>query len=65
MVSAAARAVVNGHRSEARPGVPAAEKSTKKKSAKRGGVNGDGNVPEVGSDELIGQQYPGDAAHSD
>jgi arginine decarboxylase len=65
MVSAAAGAVVNGHRTEARPGVPAAEKSTKKKSAKRGGANGDGNVPEVGSDELIGQQYPGDAAHSD
>jgi arginine decarboxylase len=45
--------------------VPEAEKSTKKKSAKRGGANGDGNVPEVGSDELIGQQYPGDAAHPD
>ncbi|MBV8786847.1 MAG: ornithine decarboxylase [Mycobacterium sp.] len=65
MVSAAAGVVTNGHHAEVRSGVPAAEKSTKKKSAKRGGANGDGNVPEVGSDELIGQQYPGDAAHSD
>jgi arginine decarboxylase len=65
MVSAAAGVVTNGHHTEVRSGVPATEKTTKKKSAKRGGANGEGNVPEVGSDELIGQQHPGDAASSD
>jgi arginine decarboxylase len=42
----------NGHRASA----PTLAKAPKKKSAKRGGSNGEGNVPEVGQDELIGQQ---------
>jgi arginine decarboxylase len=40
--------------------VPAPQKAPKKKAAKRGG-NGDRNLPEVGHEELLGQQRPGDA----
>jgi arginine decarboxylase len=45
---------------------PAAEplKTPKKKPAKRGESNGDGTPPEVGHDELIGQQFPGDAVQT-
>ncbi len=53
-VSAAAGLPVNGHAPE-----PDKGKAPKKKLARRG--NGNGNVPEVGQDELVGQQQPGDA----
>jgi arginine decarboxylase len=57
-VSAAAGLTVNGHGS-AVP-APAPGKTPKKKPARRGG-NGDRNLPEVGQDELVGRQQPGDA----
>jgi arginine decarboxylase len=60
-VSAAARLTVNGHSSAlAAPPEPDKGKTPKKKLARRGG-NGDGNLPEVGQDELVGRQQPGDA----
>jgi arginine decarboxylase len=55
----------NGHRSTAPAPGSAPEKPSKKKPAKRGGTNGDRNLPEVGAEELIGEQYPGDAMHAD
>lgn len=51
----------NGHRPPASTDGPAAQKPSKKKPAKRAATDGDGNVPEMGQDELIGRQYPGDA----
>jgi arginine decarboxylase len=47
----------NGHRTAA----SAPQKSPKRKQARRAVVNGNRNLPEVGSDELLGQQHPGDA----
>jgi arginine decarboxylase len=35
--------------------------ASKKKPAKRGGNGHDSDVAEVGQDELLGQQQPGDA----
>jgi arginine decarboxylase len=49
----------NGHSASSTE--PASQKSPKKKSAKRGGSNGDQTVPEVGQDEPLGEQQPGDA----
>jgi arginine decarboxylase len=46
----------NGHTS-AEP----TEKAAKKKPTKRTGNGQDHNLPEVGQDELLGQQQPGDA----
>jgi arginine decarboxylase len=57
--------VGNGHRSAVRAAAPEPQKAPKKKSAKRGGPNGDRNLPEVGQDELLGQQHPGDAVQAD
>jgi arginine decarboxylase len=51
----------NGHGFAVAAGEPASQKAPKKKSAKRGGPNGDRNLPEVGQDELLIQQQPGDA----
>jgi arginine decarboxylase len=61
MVSEAVGLVTNGHRATERSTEPASQKSSKKKPGKRGDSNGDRNLPEVGSDELVGQQHPGDA----
>jgi len=61
MVTASAGVAANGHRAELRTADPASEKSPKKKSGKRGGPDGDHSVPEVGRDELLGAQQPGDA----
>jgi arginine decarboxylase len=58
VVSASAGVAANGHH---RTPAPAPQKAPKKKSAKRGVPNGDRNLPEVGADELLGQQQPGDA----
>jgi arginine decarboxylase len=62
MVSESAGSAPNGHR---RPPAPAPQKAAKKKSAKRGGPNGDRNLPEVGHDELLGRQQSGDALTAD
>lgn len=51
----------NGHR---RPESPDAPPPTPKKPGKRGRLTGDGSVPAVGQDELLGQQQPGDAVSS-
>lgn len=50
----------NGHRASDTTAAPIPQKAPKKKSAKRDGPDGQG-TPEVGEDELLGQQYPGDA----
>ncbi|OBG31256.1 hypothetical protein A5673_27005 [Mycobacterium sp. E3198] len=52
----------NGHRAPGGADRPAPQKPSEKKPTKRAGTDDDGNVPEVGQDELIGRQYPGDAA---
>jgi arginine decarboxylase len=62
MVSESAGSAPNGHR---RAPAPAPRKTQKKKSAKRSGPNGDRNLPEVGQDELLGRQQPGDALTAD
>jgi arginine decarboxylase len=51
----------NGHTVADTP----APKTSKKKPAKNGGNGSDRNVPEVGQDELLGQQQPGDAVTAD
>jgi arginine decarboxylase len=65
MVSAAAGVSANGHRAEVRTTGPAPRKAPKKKSVKRTASNGDQNVPQVGQDELLGEQQPGDAVQAD
>jgi arginine decarboxylase len=60
MVSESLGLAANGHRSTVHAAVPAPQKAPKKKPGKRGG-NGDRNLPEVGHEELLGQQQPGDA----
>jgi arginine decarboxylase len=61
MVSESIGLTANGHRASRRKATPASSKTPKKKSAKHGGANGEGNLPEVGHDELVGPQQPGDA----
>ena len=61
MVGAAAGLPSNGHHIEAE----SPSKTTKKKPAKRGGNGHDSGPPEVGQDELLGQQQPGDAVTAD
>lgn len=58
MVAGSAGLTLNGHRSGARA-TPESQKAGKKKPTKRTGV--ESNLPEVGHDELLGQQHPGDA----
>ena len=64
MVSESIGLPTNGHHAAERSAEQAAQKSPKKKPGKRGGYgdsDGDRNLPEVGSDELVGQQHPDDA----
>jgi arginine decarboxylase len=61
MAGGSAGSPPNGHGDAA----PAPQKAPKKKSAKRTASNGDQNVPEVGQDELLGEQLPGDAVQAD
>ncbi|BBX64335.1 decarboxylase [Mycobacterium saskatchewanense] len=61
MVSESVGSARNGHRSAEPAGAPTPPKTPRKKPVRRDGSNGDGNVPEVGQDELLGQQFPGDA----
>jgi arginine decarboxylase len=65
MVSESAGSAPNGHRSAVRTAASAPQKTLKKKSAKRRGSNGDRNLPEVGHDELLSRQQPGDALTAD
>jgi arginine decarboxylase len=58
MVGASVGLPSNGH--HAVVDMPA-EKTAKKKPVKRGGNGRDRNLPEVGQDELLGEQQPGDA----
>ncbi len=60
ITSATAGLMPNGHRSSAPPPLPARDKSSKKKPLRRGRIDGDRKVPEVGHAELIGQRQPGD-----
>ncbi len=59
MVGESLGLAANGHRRTVHAAAPP-QKAPKKKPGKRGG-NGDRNLPEVGHDELLGQQQPGDA----
>jgi arginine decarboxylase len=65
MVSESVGLATNGQRTSRRKATPATAKAPKKKSGKHGGANGDGNPPEVGHDELVGAQQPGDALTAD
>ena len=65
MVGASVGLPSNGHRSVISTPASTPEEPSKKKPAKRGGNGRDSNVPEVGQDELLGQQQPGDAVQAD
>jgi arginine decarboxylase len=69
MVGASIGLPSNGHSTiaTASSSTPAAtpEKPSKKKPAKRGGNGHRSNLPEVGHDELLGQQQPGDAVQAE
>lgn len=45
-------------------GLPSNGHRSKKKPTRRGGLDRARNVPEVGQDELLGQQQPGDAVQA-
>jgi arginine decarboxylase len=68
MVGASIGLPSNGHSTVAAavsaPGAPS-QKPSKKKPAKRGGNGHGSNLPEVGQDELLGQQQPGDAVQAE
>jgi len=55
----------NGHRTTVSTPEATPEKPAKKKPAKRGGNGRNSNLPEVGQDELLGQQQPGDAVQAE
>jgi arginine decarboxylase len=57
MAGAAIGLTSNGHRAVA-SAPTVSQKPSKRKPGKRGT---DGDIPEAGVDELIGEQYPGDA----
>ncbi|MDT5169237.1 MAG: hypothetical protein QOD02_2568, partial [Mycobacterium sp.] len=61
MVGASVGLPSNGHRSAEPADGAATQKPSKKKPTKRAGNGRDQNLPEVGQDELLGQQQPGDA----
>jgi arginine decarboxylase len=65
MVGASVGLPSNGHSASVAAGASASDKPSKKKPAKRGGNGRDSNLPEVGQDELVGQQQPGDAVQAD
>jgi arginine decarboxylase len=68
MVGASIGLPSNGHSTVAAavsaPGAPS-EKPSKKKPAKRGGNGHGSSLPEVGQDELLGEQQPGDAVQAE
>jgi arginine decarboxylase len=61
IVGGSAGSTANGNRRAVSAATPAPEKPSKRKPARRGGDDGDRNLPEVGQVELVGQQQPGDA----
>ena len=64
MVGEWAGATSNGHRhavSTVSGAATAPQKPPKKKQAKDGGLTAGQNLPEIGQDDLLGQQQPGDA----
>jgi arginine decarboxylase len=62
MAGAAAGLTSNGHRWVASAPAAASEKPSRKKPGKPEKHRGnDGDIPEVGAEELVGEQYPGDA----
>ncbi|WP_231117930.1 aminotransferase class I/II-fold pyridoxal phosphate-dependent enzyme [Mycobacterium colombiense] len=60
MVSRPAGPASNGDRFAETVPAPASGKAPKRKSAKRDGPDRGGNLPEVGHEELLGRQQPGD-----
>jgi arginine decarboxylase len=65
MVGASIGLPSNGHSTVASTPAATPEKPSKKKPAKRGGNGHSSNLPEVGQDELLGQQQPGDAVQAE
>ena len=61
MVAASVGLPANGHRSGLRTPAEAPQKTSKRKPARRSGNGRDRNLPEVGQEELLGEQQPGDA----
>jgi arginine decarboxylase len=67
MVSASVGASSNGHHpavATTSGDAAAPSKPPKKKQAKDGGFTAGQDLPEIGQDELLGQQQPGDAVGS-
>ncbi len=62
MVGEAAGLPSNGHRSANASGP---QRTPKRKPLRRSGVDSGQSVPEVGHEELVGQQHPGDAVQVD
>ncbi|MGO9034142.1 hypothetical protein [Mycobacterium sp.] len=65
MVGASVGLTSNGHGATESTAAEAPEKPAKKKPAKRGGNGHERHLPEVGQDELLGQQQPGDAVRAE
>jgi len=65
VVGAAVGLASNGHRSAERAAPPGPHKATKKKPTRSGGLDRARSLPEVGQDELLGQQSPGDAVRAE
>jgi arginine decarboxylase len=65
MVAASIGLPSNGRRSADSTPAPAPQKPPKKKSARSSGNGGGQSLPEVGQDELLGEQQPGDAVRAE
>jgi arginine decarboxylase len=65
MVAASVGLPSNGHRSADSTPAPAPQKTSKKKPARSGGNDRAQSLPEVGQDELLGEQQPGDAVRAE
>ena len=61
MVAASVGLPSNGHRPRYVRPAEAPQKTSKRKPARRSGNDRNRNLPEVGQDELLGEQQPGDA----
>jgi arginine decarboxylase len=65
MVGASVGLKSNGHRSAEHTPAPAPQKPSKKKPTRSGAGDRGRHLPEVGQDELLGQQQPGDAVQAE
>jgi arginine decarboxylase len=65
MVGASVGLKSNGHRSAEHTPAPAPQKPSKKKPTRSGAGDRGRHLPEVGQDELLGQQQPGDAMQAE